>query len=155
LHSTLYSAKLAETVFLPGFLVLALCKYLIQKTKIRAQSENLGVKTCRVALKNRPQVWLSFGLFIEPLFGYLIGFVSACFCCCFGCLFGHLFGFCLAVYLALLSCLSVSFWLLFRLRFCYFFGCISGFPFLTGYHLVYLAGYHFGCLAGFHTGCVE
>ena len=34
LHSTLYSAKLAETVFLPGFFVLALCKYLIQKTEI-------------------------------------------------------------------------------------------------------------------------
>jgi len=56
LHSALYSAKLAETVFLPGFFVLALCKYLIQKTKLRAQSENLGVKTCRVALKNRPLI---------------------------------------------------------------------------------------------------
>jgi len=45
--------------------VLALCKYLIQKTKIRAQSENLGVKTCRVALKNRPQQLEELAPFIK------------------------------------------------------------------------------------------
>jgi len=53
LHSTLYSAKLAETVFFARLFCADTLQISNTKTKIRAQSENLGVKTCRVALKKQ------------------------------------------------------------------------------------------------------